>query len=210
MEKREEVENSLRTKTLSHVKYAEKALALLETLSVAYSQVPSDVRESFIKIQNFFIEKELSAYRNLLLIVTIIGDEENKEATRMSLKRFLTNDMAIMHFWSHTGEMPGSWLSKDEQELRDLFKEIERELSGKRKYVKKKKVEVKPVEEIKIEPVKRNGKGVEVVVGGLVGKPSPIVKKGIRVKPVKEKNIAAPKKQARVKSKPPKNTKKGR
>jgi len=131
-----EDKNDLRVKVLSQVKYAEKALALLETLSVAYNQVPSDIREAFMKVKSFFIEKELNAYRDLLLIVSLVGDDEENEATRKAIKRFLSLDMSIMHFWSHNGETPGSWLDKDEKKLRELFKELEKE-TGKRKKIAK-------------------------------------------------------------------------
>jgi hypothetical protein len=128
-----EDKDDLRVKVLSQVKYAEKALSLLETLSAAYTQVPSDIREAFIRVKSFFVEKELNAYRDLLLIVNLIGDDEENEATRKAIKRFLSVDMSIMHFWSHNGEIPGSWLDKDEKRLRELFKEIEKEVGGKRK-----------------------------------------------------------------------------
>jgi len=134
---REEEQKALRTKVLSHVKYAEKSLALLETLSAAYSQVPSDVKDAFSKIQSFFIERELNAHRNLLLILATVGDDEDQEATKMAFKRFLSVDMSIMHFWSHNGEIPGTWLDKDESRLRELFKEVERDLNGKRRYIKR-------------------------------------------------------------------------
>ena len=133
-----EDKDSLRINVLSQVKYAEKALALLETLTIAYNQVPSDIKDAFTRIKSFFIEKELTAYRNMLLIINLIGDDEEREATRKAFKRFLSADMSIMHFWSHNGEMPGSWLDKDEKRLRELFKEIEKEVGGKRKITKKK------------------------------------------------------------------------
>jgi hypothetical protein len=139
MSSKEDDKILLRAKVLSHVKYAEKALALLETLSVTYIQIPFDVKDAFIKIKSFFIEKELNAYRDLLLIIDVIGDNENQEATRMAFKRFLSADMSIMHFWNHNGEAPGSWLDKDEERIRGLFKEVERELNRKHKPTSKKK-----------------------------------------------------------------------
>lgn len=168
---REEAKSTLRIKALSHVKYAERSLALWETLTAAYDHVPSDVKEAFLKVKAFFVDKEMHAYRNLLLLVSTMGDDENQEATRIAFKRFLSSDMSIMHFWSHNGETPGSWLDKDEKLLRELFKEIERDISGKRKYSKK---ETKPEE--KVEPVEK--------------KPAPAPKKqakAVESKPKKKK-----------------------
>ena len=158
---REETKRALRIKALSHVKYAERSLALWETLTAAYDQVPIDVKEAFLKVKSFLIDKEMHAYRSLLLLISIMGDDESQEATRMAFKRFLSADMSIMHFWSHNGEIPGSWLDKDERLLRELFKEIERDISGKRKYSKKPEPKVKPVENKPAPAPKKQAKAVE-------------------------------------------------
>jgi hypothetical protein len=147
-----DVQTQLRLNALSQVKYAGKALALWETLTAAYSQVPADVKEAFIKVQNFFIEKEMKAYRNLFTLVTIAS--EDTEAATLALERFLATDMAVMHFWTHNGEFPGSWLDKDEERIRSLFKKVEREVRGKRNYTKK-EPELKKEETPKPEPEKR-------------------------------------------------------
>lgn len=142
----DEMQAQLRTKALAQVKYADKALALWETLTAAYNQVPSDVRDAFIKVKMFFIEKEMNAYRNLFMLTSIVS--EDIEAANMAMERFLAVDMAIMHLWSHNGEFPGSWLEKDEKKIRDYFKKVEREVRGKRSTIKeeKKKPVEKPVE----------------------------------------------------------------
>jgi len=136
---RNDIPDALRIKSLAQVKFAEKALALWETLSSAYDAPPSHVREAFVKVQHFFIEKELQAYRNLFMLTTVFGDIENQEAAQLAIKRFLSVDMSIMHMWSHNGDIPGSWLGEDEVKIRDCFKQVAKELTGKRGYVKKEK-----------------------------------------------------------------------
>ena len=137
-----EVPENLRTQAISQVMYANSALAQWERMAHLYSEDkpnrPASVTEAFTVVRNWLIEKELKAYRNLFMTVSVWGDTEDQAARRLAIKRFLQEDMTIAHFWTSTGELPYSWLKEDEAMIRECIAEVERGLTGKRKYTRKK------------------------------------------------------------------------
>lgn len=150
--KKDSIKNELRLRALSQVKYAEKNLALWETLSASYDSIPLDIKTAFLTVKQFLIRKELDAYRNLMSLVVVTGEDENSEVAKMVIKRFLSTDMSVMHYWSHNGETPGNWLDSDEKLIRECFKEMAKSLTGKRKYSPRKSKKKKgDTEELKQE-----------------------------------------------------------
>ena len=141
-ENKDGVPDDLKVKALAQVKYATSALAQWERMSQLYSEDlprrPQSVRDAFVEVRNWLIEKELAAYRNLFLTVSIWGDTEDTAAKRLAIKRFLQEDMTISHIWSDTGEFPCKWLIEDENLIRACVAEVEQELTGKRKYNRRK------------------------------------------------------------------------
>lgn len=180
MGNKRDIKDELRIKSLSQVRYAEKALSLWETLSASYDSLPIDVKNAFLHVKQFLIRKELDAYRNLLTITVLLGEEEKREVSKMVVKRFLATDLSVMHFWSCNGETPGSWLDSDEALIRECFKEMAKEITGKRKYSARKRGSKTVKEEVKQE-IKENIKAIPAD-----GTKRPKLKKNFRTGIVRE------------------------
>ena len=118
----EELKKEVIISTLSQVKYAEKALHLWESLFNAYDKLPHEVSESFHKVQQFFIHKELESYRNLFMASTVFSSDDSVAAKEKALKRFLSKDSQVIHLWTPDGQSPGSWLAEDEETIRKIKK----------------------------------------------------------------------------------------
>ncbi len=68
-------------------------------------------------------KKELDAWRNVAMMALALSPEQQTEVKALAYKRFFDDGYAVMYLTSDLGEIPSSWSSGDEEELRQWLKD---------------------------------------------------------------------------------------
>lgn len=79
-----------------------------------------EVSRALAIVRSALYEDELDAYRNLFMWGNLFKEARQKAKPR-ALARFIKDGYSIMQYLNLDGEMPFSWLSEDEDNLRKLL-----------------------------------------------------------------------------------------
>lgn len=103
------------------VEYAEMAFQAFEFARMSlprHNNLQSD--PAMMAVRDKLTANLGEQYRRLFMWSTItVDDEVRKRAKELAMRRFLAENIEVMPYLSVRGEMPGGWMSTDEQQFRD-------------------------------------------------------------------------------------------
>lgn len=70
-------------------------------------------------LRDLLYQEEIGEWRNLFMWAITLDDAERGRVKAAAYSRFLADGMCVAH-WINNGVSPGSWLSADESEFREM------------------------------------------------------------------------------------------
>lgn len=118
------VADKLVQSALAEIEHWQERLNMLYIVSTSLNEYDYDdaVKKDYGSLHSVLYRKLGDAYRRFFM-VCLFDDKTHKEARRMAYKRFLDDGKAVMYLVDDQGRQPGRWRSRDEEELREYFRQ---------------------------------------------------------------------------------------